>query len=29
MPYLPDSYLKVCLNYGENGERQAEIITVN
>ncbi|UUO15436.1 MULTISPECIES: tRNA (adenosine(37)-N6)-threonylcarbamoyltransferase complex ATPase subunit type 1 TsaE [Aphanizomenonaceae] len=29
MPYLPDSYLKVCLKYGENGDRQAEIITVN
>jgi tRNA threonylcarbamoyladenosine biosynthesis protein TsaE len=29
MPYLPDSYLKVCLNYGENGTRQAEIITIN
>ena len=29
MPYLPDSYLKVCLTYGENGDRQAEIITVN
>ncbi|BAZ86578.1 tRNA (adenosine(37)-N6)-threonylcarbamoyltransferase complex ATPase subunit type 1 TsaE [Dolichospermum compactum] len=29
MPYLPDSYLKVCLKYGENGSRQAEIIAVN
>jgi tRNA threonylcarbamoyladenosine biosynthesis protein TsaE len=26
MPYLPDSYLKVCLNYSENGSRQAEIM---
>ncbi|MBD2278691.1 tRNA (adenosine(37)-N6)-threonylcarbamoyltransferase complex ATPase subunit type 1 TsaE [Aphanizomenon flos-aquae] len=26
MPYLPDSYLKICLNYGENGSRQAEIM---
>ncbi|MBE9252038.1 tRNA (adenosine(37)-N6)-threonylcarbamoyltransferase complex ATPase subunit type 1 TsaE [Dolichospermum sp. LEGE 00240] len=29
MPYLPDSYLKICLKYGENGSRQAEIITIN
>ncbi|MFM2061149.1 MAG: hypothetical protein RLZZ507_819 [Cyanobacteriota bacterium] len=29
MPYLPDSYFKVCLTYGESGTRQADIITVN
>lgn len=29
MPYLPDSYLKICLNYGENGSRQAEITEIN
>ncbi|MBD2418150.1 tRNA (adenosine(37)-N6)-threonylcarbamoyltransferase complex ATPase subunit type 1 TsaE [Anabaena cylindrica FACHB-243] len=29
MPYLPDSYLKVSLTYGENGTRQAEITPVN
>jgi tRNA threonylcarbamoyladenosine biosynthesis protein TsaE len=29
MPYLPDSYLKVCLIHAENGTRQAEITAVN
>ncbi|TAF07963.1 MAG: tRNA (adenosine(37)-N6)-threonylcarbamoyltransferase complex ATPase subunit type 1 TsaE [Nostocales cyanobacterium] len=29
MPYLPNSYLQICLNYSENGTRQAEIIPVN
>ena len=28
MPYLPNSYLKISLNYGENGARQAEIMEV-
>ncbi|MBE9058107.1 tRNA (adenosine(37)-N6)-threonylcarbamoyltransferase complex ATPase subunit type 1 TsaE [Sphaerospermopsis sp. LEGE 08334] len=29
MPYLPDSYLKVCLTHAENGTRQADITAVN
>jgi tRNA threonylcarbamoyladenosine biosynthesis protein TsaE len=29
MPYLPDSYLKIRLNHGENGQRQAEITEIN
>ncbi|MFM6026651.1 MAG: tRNA (adenosine(37)-N6)-threonylcarbamoyltransferase complex ATPase subunit type 1 TsaE [Dolichospermum sp.] len=29
MSYLPDSYLKIRLNYGENGQRQAEITEIN
>lgn len=29
MPYLPDSYLKIGLNHGENGQRQAEITEIN
>ncbi|MBE9234746.1 tRNA (adenosine(37)-N6)-threonylcarbamoyltransferase complex ATPase subunit type 1 TsaE [Anabaena aphanizomenioides LEGE 00250] len=28
MPYLPDSYLNVCLTHGDNGTRQAEITEV-
>lgn len=29
MPYLPDSYLRICLNHGKNGQRQAEITEIN
>jgi tRNA threonylcarbamoyladenosine biosynthesis protein TsaE len=29
MPYEPDSYLKLCLTHGENGDRQVKIIPVN
>ena len=29
MPYLPDSYLRICLNHGENGQRHAEITEIN
>ena len=28
MPYLPDSYLKICLNYTEDVHRLAEITVV-
>jgi tRNA threonylcarbamoyladenosine biosynthesis protein TsaE len=29
MPYLPDSYFRVCLKSGEYGDRQVEITAVN
>ncbi len=29
IPYLPDSYLRVCLKSGEDGDRQVEITAVN
>ncbi|MBE9004834.1 tRNA (adenosine(37)-N6)-threonylcarbamoyltransferase complex ATPase subunit type 1 TsaE [Fortiea sp. LEGE XX443] len=29
MPYQPDSYLRVCLTYGDNGDRQVEITPLN
>jgi tRNA threonylcarbamoyladenosine biosynthesis protein TsaE len=29
MPYLPDSYLKICLTHSDNGTRQGEITTFN
>lgn len=29
MPYLPESYVKIALTDGDNGDRQMEIIPVN